>query len=80
MNGNWPDLGCVGVEVTTPDGTASRVPVFFVSPGQINAWRRGLPPVGRRKCSHSESMPTAQKVVSNIYQQGGASRAVAVHI
>src|SRR5689334_11546390 len=30
VNGNWPtDLACVGVQVTAPNGTTSRVPVFF---------------------------------------------------
>ena len=71
VNGNWPtDLGCVGVQVTAPDGTTSRVPVFFVSPGQINAQAPKFAATGPAKVQvilNPDASPP-QKVVSNIYQ------------
>ena len=71
VNGNWPtELGCVGVQVTTPDGTASRVPVFFVSPGQINAQAPKFAAGGQAQVQvilNPDANPP-QKVVSNIYQ------------
>jgi len=71
VNGNWPtDLGCVGVEVTAPDGTASRVPVFFVTAGQINAQAPTFALGGQAQVQvilNPDANPP-QKVVSNVYQ------------
>jgi uncharacterized protein (TIGR03437 family) len=71
VNGNWPtDLACVGVQVTAPDGTTSRLPVFFVRPGQINAQAPKFAAAGQAQVQvilNSDASPP-QKVVSNIYQ------------
>ena len=71
VNGNWPtDLGCVGVEVTAPEGTASRVPVFFVSAGQINAQAPTFALGGQAQVRVilNPDANSPQKVVSNVYQ------------
>jgi len=71
VNGNWPtDLGCVGVQVTAPDGKVSRIPVFFVSPGQINAQAPKFAVAGQAQVQvilNPDANPP-QKVVSNTYQ------------
>src|SRR5690242_6196118 len=71
VNGNWPtDLACVGVQVTAPNGTTSRVPVFFVSPRQINAQAPKFAATGQAQVQVilNPGATPPQKVVSNIYQ------------
>lgn len=81
VNGNWPtDLGCVGVQVTAPDGIATRVPVFFVSPGQINAQAPRFAADGQAQVQvilNPDASPPL-KVVSNIYQVKAAPLAPAL--
>jgi len=60
----------VGVQVTAPDGKVSRIPVFFVSPGQINAQAPKFAVAGQAQVQvilNPDANPP-QKVVSNTYQ------------
>ncbi len=75
VNGNWPtDLACVGVQVTAPDGTVSRVPIFFVSPGQINIQAPKFTAAGQAQVQVilNPGLSPPQKVLSNIYQAKAA--------